>query len=140
MQGRRFGRAILLPRNSEIDKQNRIIELLEEMVKWTRVTSIPHVKKLLSEILQTDEHKIVYHHSDGERTREVIGGLVNVSGPTVSNWWKKWIRTGIAELLDVQGGTRGKSLFQLEDFDIQIPVLTTEERSNPNTSQETQQE
>ena len=123
---KKCGNVIRLTNELEQSKENRIIELLEEMVKWTRVTSIPFVRNFLTEILQKDEHKAAYHYSDGVRTREEIGNLVNVSGPTISNWWKKWIRTGIAELLDVQGGTRGRRLFQLEDFDIQIPNLNIE--------------
>lgn len=140
MRGIVFGRAIKLTKDSEIDKQDRVVELLEEMVKWARVTSISHVKKLLMEVLQKDKHKVAYHYSDGKRTREVIGSLAHVSKGTVSNWWKKWVRTGIAESLDVQGGKRGRSLFQLEDFDIQVPVLTMEEQSDSITSQDTQRE
>lgn len=54
------------------ESQDRVVELLEELVKWTRVTSIPDVKKLLVETLQNDTDKLAYHNSDGKRTsREV---------------------------------------------------------------------
>ena len=122
------------------DSKERLIELVQELVKWIRVTSIPQVKKLLVEVLQKDEHKIAYHRSDGEQTREAIGGQVNVSGQAISNWWKKWERNGIVEILSVQGGTRGRKLFNLKDFDIQVPKLSLEESPNQSMQQTTQQE
>ena len=44
----------------KISKKDRTIELLEELVKWTKVTSIPHVRALLLDILETAEEKIAY--------------------------------------------------------------------------------
>ena len=52
----------------------------------------------------------------------------------VSENWKKWTRVGIAEQVGVQGGTRGKSLFSLEDFGIEIHKAmgkTMTEKSKP---------
>ena len=54
------------------DKQDRMIELLEEMLKWMKVTSIPQVKKLLLDILPSDREKIAYHFSDGGRGSQEV--------------------------------------------------------------------
>ena len=56
-------------KEEERNKQDRMIELLEELLKWTKVTSIPHVKKLLLEILPSDEEKKAYHYSNGQDSR-----------------------------------------------------------------------
>ena len=49
----------------KISKKDRTVELLEELVKWTKVTSIPQVKRLLTEKLVKPEEKIAYQISDG---------------------------------------------------------------------------
>lgn len=104
------------------DKQDRIIELLEEMLKWTKVTSIPHVKTLLSEILPSDKEKVAYHYSDGRGSQEVAK-FAKVGFATITKWWKVWARAGIAELVSVKGGERAKRIFSLEDFGIVVPQL-----------------
>lgn len=105
-----------------MSKEDRMIELLEELVKWTKVTSVPSVKKLLLEILPNPEDKIAYQLSDG-KTRREIANQANVSGRTISSWWKKWIRNGIAVPISVQRGKRAKRIFSLDDFGIEIPPL-----------------
>lgn len=71
-----------------MNQNDRIIELLEELVKWTRVTSIPYVKKLLLEILPTLEEKIAYQLSDGKRNSREVADQANISHPTIAKWWK----------------------------------------------------
>ena len=99
-----------------------MIELIEELVKWTKVTSIPRVKNLLLDILKSPQEKIAYHSSDGEKTSTEVGSISDVSHMTITNWWKKWTRAGIAESISVKGGSRARSIFSLEDFDIEIPT------------------
>ncbi|MCK4443485.1 MAG: hypothetical protein KAW09_03010 [Thermoplasmata archaeon] len=100
--------------------EDKMIELLEELVKWTRVTSIPHVKNLLSEILGSPEERIAYQASDGKSSKEVAN-RAGVSFGTVTRWWKIWMKTGIAESIPAKGGQRAKRIFSLDDFGIDIP-------------------
>jgi len=104
------------------DKQDRMIEILQEMLKWTRVTSIPHVKKLLLDTLPSDKEKIAYHFSDGRDSRDVAK-IAGVHFTTIARWWKIWTRVGIAESLSTRGGERSKSIFPLEDFGIELPTI-----------------
>lgn len=106
---------------SQRDKQDVIIEILKEILKWIKVTSVPQVKKLLLELLTSDEEKIAYQYSDG-RTSQEVSQLVNVSYITITRWWKNWIKAGIAEPMSVKGGERARRLFSLEDFGIEIPL------------------
>lgn len=106
-----------------MSKEDRMIELLEELVKWTKVTSIPKVKELLLEILASLEEKIAYQSSDGKRTVKQVAKQVNAAIGTVSGWWKKWIKAGIAEPISVRGGTRAKRVFSLDDFEIEVPEV-----------------
>lgn len=117
-------------------EKDRMIELLEELVKWTKVTSMPHVKKLLEEILTSPEERVAYESSDGKSSQE-IAKLANISYPTVTVWWKKWTKAGLAESISARGGQRAKRLFSLIDFGIEIPKLTPKEKTKP--SEETAQ-
>jgi transposase-like protein len=104
----------------EEEKQDRMIELLEGILRWIKVTSIPSVKKLLEDMLASKEEKIAYHYSDGRGSQEVAK-FAGVSFGTVTRWWKTWMRAGIAEPLGTRGGERAKRVFSLEDFGIEIP-------------------
>jgi hypothetical protein len=99
-----------------------MIELLEELVKWTKVTSIPEVKNLLLNILKSPEEIVAYQSSDGQSSSKVAKEA-NVSYVTVTLWWKNWIKAGIAEAISVSGGSRAKRVFSLDDFGIEIPKI-----------------
>jgi hypothetical protein len=105
-----------------VSKEDRMIELLEELVKWTRVTSFPKVKELLIGILTSPEEKVAYQSSDGGKTSREVADIANVSQFTISKWWKAWIKAGIAESISVQRGERAKRIFSLDDFGIEVPV------------------
>lgn len=104
------------------DKQDIMIDRLSEMLKWIKVTSIPQVKKLLSEILPSDKEKIAFHYSDGRDSREVAK-FAGISHVAVTRWWKTWMRDGIAEPVSAKRGERARRIFSLEDFGIEVPNL-----------------
>jgi len=107
-----------------MNREDRMIELLEELVKWTKVTNIPHVKNLLKEVLVTPEEKIAYEKSDGKKTVRQVAKQVNVGKSTISGWWKNWIMAGIAKPISAKGGgQRAKKLFSLKAFGIKVPKL-----------------
>lgn len=95
------------------------------MGKWVKVTSHPQVCKILGEEVQSTAQKIVYKNSDGKRTTKELSELSGMDPAVVSRDWKQWARAGIAEQIPAQGGTRGKSLFSLEDFGIEVPKATS---------------
>jgi len=108
------------------NKSDRIIMLLEEILKWTRFQGWRGVKDVLLDTLNDDISKLIYHYSDGKGSREVatLAGLK--SHKTVLNYWKKWAILGIVEPLKVQRGIRYKRSFSLSDFGIEIPKIKTE--------------
>lgn len=105
-----------------MSEENRVVELLEELVKWTKVTSIPKVKELLLDTLSKPEEKVAYELSDGKAAVK-IAKKVGVSDVTVGKWWKKWVKIGIAETIAARGGTRAKRTFSLAEFDIEVPSI-----------------
>lgn len=115
-----------------MNSEDRVVDLLEELVKWTKVMSIPKVRTVLEEILQTPEERVAYQQSDGKPSKE-IAELANVSYVTVTKWWKRWIKAGVAEPISARGGERARRVFSLEDFGLEIPSLG---RVNTETEQE----
>jgi hypothetical protein len=103
------------------EKFDRIIELLEEILKWTRLEGLQKAKAALTELLKADAEKLAYEYSDGRTSREVAG-VVGVSHATIANYWRKWSRYGIVvERSSRGGGTSYKRLFSLSDFGIEVP-------------------
>ena len=70
-------------------------------------------------MLPTNEEKIAYEQSDGKTTKGVAR-LANVSPRTISRWWQKWIKAGIAEAVSTKGGgQRAVRSFSLDDLGIE---------------------
>ena len=112
------------------EKLDRMIQLLEEILKWTKLEGVQRAKTALTELLRTDAEKLVYEYSDGRTSRD-IAKIVGVSHATVTNYWKKWARYGIVKEVGARGGTRHQGIFSLSDFGIEVPqveVATKEEQ------------
>jgi hypothetical protein len=103
------------------NNQEKIIELLLELVKWVKVTSHPQVGKILNEQVQSQAQKLVFQNSDGKRTTKELSALSGMDPADISRDWKQWTKAGLAEQVPAQGGSRGRSLFSLEDFGIDVP-------------------
>jgi hypothetical protein len=126
--------------NPELSKEDQMIHLLEELVRWTKVTSIPQVKKLLEEMLQSPEEKTAFQASDGTKTQGEIAKIAGVSQMTVSNYGKKWVKNGIAKPVSAMGGQRAVRLFSLEDFGIEIPKVLSKPKEAAETDEQPMRE
>jgi len=107
-----------------------LVEMTKELVRWSRPQGIATVKKLLAETLAKDEEKLAYHHSDGKSSQEV-GRLAGVAHGTVTVYWKRWSTLGVVEPMKVQGGTRYRRVFSLEDLGIEVPKARTPNSVEP---------
>jgi len=103
----------------------RIIELLQEMLKWVKFAGAREVRTVLMNILDTEQKRLIYHLSDGEHGSVEVGKAANVSDSTIRRYWESWVRLGIVEPLSVRGGVRYKKSFQLEDFGFTVPQIKT---------------
>lgn len=105
----------------------RIFDLLKEILKWTRFQGMISVKGVLLDTLKKDEEKVAYESSEGRGSKEVAK-LAGISHQTVVNYWKKWATLGIVEPLKVRGGLRYRRSFSLSDFGIEVPKMKVEEK------------
>lgn len=122
---------------NEISDTKRIIELLEESLKWKRFEGAQLAKKILRDLLSKDTDKIVYQYSDGRGTKE-IAALAGVSDFTVRNCWKRWNVEGLVIPSNKFAG-RYERVFSLEDFGIDVPkiksLLPESETENPQSEE-----
>lgn len=116
------------------DKTNEeILRTLKEMLKWLKFSGVKEVRNVMSNTLETEQKRLIFHLSDGNRGIIEIGKLANVGSSTVARYWEAWYRLGLMEPIAVRGGLRYKKSFELEDFGFDIP----QQRSNDNKSKET---
>jgi hypothetical protein len=116
--------------SKEVD---RIVDLLQEMLKWVKFAGAREVRTVLMSILDTEQKRLVYHLSDGKHGSIDIGKAANVSDSTVRRLWDSWLRLGVVEPLAVQGGARYRKSFALEDFGFTVPQVkvNAEARNEP---------
>ncbi|MGE5533363.1 MAG: hypothetical protein ACM3UN_03330 [Bacillota bacterium] len=104
------------------EKADRLIELLEEILKWTRIEGMQRTKSIFEEFVKSDLEKVVYENSNGQTSREV-GAIAKTSHTTVVSYWRKWSKLGIVKEVVSKGGTRYKRIFSLDDFGISVPKI-----------------
>lgn len=125
------------------ERLDRIIYILEEILKWTKVTSYLHVKHLLESTLKREEERLVYEltveENSSERIVKRLTPTYMVAGRTVISWWDKWAKMG---LITVISPKKRKKNFSLMDFGIEYPKLSyeTEEKGKVTSPQTTPQD
>jgi hypothetical protein len=108
------------------DKTNEeILRTLKEMLKWLKFSGVKEVRTVMSNTLETEQKRLIFHLSDGNRGIIEIGKLANVGSSTVARYWEAWNRLGLMEPIAVRGGIRYKKSFELEDFGLNIPPSKT---------------
>ena len=104
------------------DQGHAIIDLLQELVVWTKLVYRTQVAEWFTQILDSDEKRIVYEYSDGERSVRELRELTGVSKALVSAWWRDWDQLGIMERTRRVPGRRQR-MVSLEGLGIVVPPL-----------------
>ena len=128
-----------LTEKESTDKQDKIIELLGEILRWTRLQGVQNARAVLTTALKTDTDKIIYHLSDGRPSGQIakVCGLTEMS---VRNYWRRWFTLGITQPSKKYKGRFERS-FSLEDLGIKVPAMPTvsatiKERAEQEESEE----
>jgi len=107
--------------NKSNSVENEILRTLQELLKWTKVSSYNNIKKMLESVLDADNKRIIFYLSDGKNNQDEIVEKGKVAAGSVSKYWQEWEKLGIGEQIPVKRGKRFKRLFNPEDFGIKIP-------------------
>jgi len=108
-----------------MSQDDKIIELLEEILLWTKYDYAVTKQKMI-EHLDNDDKKIAYQLSDGEKSTYDVAKLITASQSSVSNWWQKWFELELVEQTEMYGGGRYKRLISLTKMGILIPEIPDE--------------
>jgi len=107
-----------------MDKKDRLIELMEEMIKLQKIIARPIIKTIIEEALDKPEKMWVYELTNGKVPRGEIMEKTGASAGAISGWWNNWFSKGILE----KDGSRYKRIFSLEDIGIPLPKLKNKQK------------
>jgi len=111
---------------AELAPLREVAESLRQLVTWVRVIGYPTIKQTLETVLDSDEKRLVYHLTDGQRSVREIEKLTRVNVRQISEWGQEWERIGVAEpsrVSSVRG--RRQRAFDLADFGLEIPEISS---------------
>ena len=91
---------------------NRAEELLAEILKWIKFAGAKEVREVLASTLDTDQKRLIYYLSDGNRGSVEIAKLAATSDRAVRRFWESWARQGIVDSIKVRGGERYKEVIR----------------------------
>ena len=101
---------------------------IQELLRWTKVSSYNNIKNLLESILDSETKKIIYCLSNGENNQDKIIAKGKVTAWSISKYWNEWEKLGIGESIPVRRGKRFKASFNLSNFGLLPKLLQTEDR------------
>lgn len=107
-------------------------QILKEILKWIKFAGAKEVKSVLLATLDSEQKRLIYHLSDGDKGSLEIAEAAGISDRTVRRFWASWARNGIVETLRVRGGERYKKSFELEDFGIEVPPREASKKLDEN--------
>ncbi|XHH08081.1 MAG: hypothetical protein ACFCUE_10965 [Candidatus Bathyarchaeia archaeon] len=103
------------------EKIDELIAVMREILKYQKFAGAKEVRNVLTAALDSDQKRLIYHLSDGNRGSVEIAKTANIGDSTVRRYWESWARQGIMEAIKVRGGDRYKKSFELEDFGMTVP-------------------
>lgn len=99
-----------------MNKEDKLISLMEEMIQLQKISVKPVFKKLVEEILEKDEKLMVYELT-GENSRDQIISKTGVGAGTISSWWIEWFSKGLLE----KDRSKYRKVFSLAELGINVP-------------------
>ncbi len=97
-----------------------VLRELREQTKWLRFLGLRELPTVLSAQLKDDAQRRAYELSDGTMSTRAIAEAVGVSSKSISNWWQRWVSTGIATA-DESG--RAARLASLRSVGLEAPAI-----------------
>jgi len=104
-----------------MESNERIVELLEQQLAWTRCMAIPQVRVAILGALKTEQERKAFEASDGTKTTREVAAAAGIASPsTILNYWRRWRALGIASEAP---GRKACRLISLADLSIPLKPL-----------------
>jgi hypothetical protein len=101
-----------------VDPNEQQLELLKQIVKWTREAALPAVEKRVFPLLDTDTKKRVYQAiAEGTVTVRKLEDVAKVGRDTAQKFVTEWEEAGMVE----PGSNPPKAIFTLAELGISPP-------------------
>lgn len=100
------------------DTNERILEVLAELLVWTKFATLDRLISTLRAVLVDSRHAKAYELTDGNRSQVDVAKGSGLSQPAVSGLWAKWRRLGIVQ----DRGGRPKHLVRPSDFGLVVSL------------------
>jgi hypothetical protein len=113
-----------------VSDQARVVQLLDELLAWTRFTARPQLVETLSAVLKDPKHLRAFEATDGEAGQTEVASFAGLSQPAVSKLWARWSRLGLL----VDRGKRPMHLARPSDLGIEIPDLDSPSAKSDGTA------
>lgn len=104
------------------DKLDKILDRLTEISKWTKLQGLEKFSQIAPSVLKSNEEKIVFELSNGIHSANEISSQSGIAKSTITNYWRKWAKSGIVEESTKFTG-RMKHLVSLEEAGIDVPKI-----------------
>jgi len=114
---------------NEIEK--RKIELLEELLMWTKIANFDKVKSVIEGVLD-NEKKLKVYALTGEKTQAEISDGLKMSARDITAVWQECERRGLL----VKIGKRYEKTIDLADFGLIPRAIETGDRRAENLEPE----
>lgn len=95
------------------------LDVLREILVWTKVGFFGTAKKTLEEVLNSEKKRVAYQMADGTRSLESIRLEVKMSPNDLTELFKVCCNVGLMKTLD--GGKRQR-LFDLSQFGLEVKL------------------
>jgi small-conductance mechanosensitive channel len=100
-----------------------ITSTLHELLKWTKFSRSQQLQAILAQTLSSDEMKIVYELSDGNRGTRGIARIAKIwSHATIAAYWKKWRSIGLVEPSPIFK-ERFQWIVSLAEVNLEVPII-----------------
>ena len=102
----------------------KLLQVTKEQLRWNKLVGINHLKTIFAMEFKSNDEKLVYELSNGEKSIRDLEKETGISRSKVSLLWRKWYNIGIMEKSQKYEGKRMKKSFSLVDIgvEIQLPV------------------
>jgi hypothetical protein len=104
-----------------MNNEEKIVQLLNETVRWLRFQGLEKAKAAVAEHLDTDKKKLVFDLTDGKGTQASISKEAGVSTASLYYWWNEWYAAGIV----TKEGDKFCHLFKLSEIGLSIGLEKT---------------
>jgi hypothetical protein len=99
---------------------NKLISIQEEALRWNRLSGLNNLKTIFDVEFKTNEEKLVYELSDGEKSIRDLEKDTGISRSKVALLWRKWYNIGIMEKSQKYEGKRMKKAFSIADVGMDV--------------------